>query len=58
MLAARHGLSVDAAFETLRHAARSHHLRLHELAARVVAEPATPGVVREYLPRELRASLR
>lgn len=50
MLAARHGLTVEVAFEVLRRAARSHHLRLHDLARRVVDEPATPAVVRQYLP--------
>jgi AmiR/NasT family two-component response regulator len=50
MLAARHGLTVDTAFESLRRAARSHQLRLHDLARRVVAEPVTPAVIREYLP--------
>jgi AmiR/NasT family two-component response regulator len=52
MLAARHGLSVDAAFEALRGAARSHQLRLHDLARRVIDEPATPIVIRQYLPRD------
>jgi AmiR/NasT family two-component response regulator len=50
MLAARHGLTVDVAFEALRRAARSHQLRLHDLARRVVDEPATPTVIRQYLP--------
>ena len=36
MLAERHGLDVQEAFETLRHYARNHNLRLADLAQGVV----------------------
>jgi AmiR/NasT family two-component response regulator len=49
VLAARHGLGVDAAFDVLRRAARSNRVRLHDLAGRVVAEPATPDELAPYL---------
>jgi AmiR/NasT family two-component response regulator len=42
MLAERYGLSVDAAFDLLRRAARSNRVSIHELAARVVAERSSP----------------
>jgi AmiR/NasT family two-component response regulator len=50
ILAARHGLDVDAAFDALRRGARSHGMKLHDLAARVVAERTTPVEVERYLP--------
>jgi AmiR/NasT family two-component response regulator len=42
MLAARHHVDLQTAFDALRRAARSNHLVLRELALRVVNEPATP----------------
>lgn len=45
MIAARHLLDVDAAFDALRRAARSNHLGLRELAARVIVEPSTPAEI-------------
>jgi AmiR/NasT family two-component response regulator len=42
VLAERYGLSVDAAFDLLRRAARSNRVSIHELAARVVAERSSP----------------
>ena len=45
VLAERHGLDVDAAFETIRRASRSNRLKLHELAARIrPGEPTPPEV--------------
>jgi inactivated superfamily I helicase len=41
-LAERLGLGVEEAFELLRHAARSEHLKLHDLAAAVAASRETP----------------
>lgn len=42
ILAARHGIGVEGAFEGLRRAARDRRRRLHEVAAEVVAEHQTP----------------
>ena len=49
ILAARHGLDVDRAFDALRRGARSHGTKLHDLAARVVTGPTTPPEVERYL---------
>jgi AmiR/NasT family two-component response regulator len=49
MLAARHGLEIDAAFDVLRYAARSNRMRLHELARRVVVEEQTPAEIADRL---------
>jgi ANTAR domain len=43
ILAERHAVDVDAAFELLRRASRASQQRIHELAAEVVASPATPA---------------
>jgi AmiR/NasT family two-component response regulator len=42
VLAERFGLDVDEAFELLRRASRSNRVRIHDLAARVVATKTTP----------------
>lgn len=47
VLAERFGTDPETAFELLRRAARSHRLRIQELAARVVAEPSTPPEIAE-----------
>jgi AmiR/NasT family two-component response regulator len=48
VLAARHLLVPDQAFEALRRAARSHGRRIHELAHEVIVSSQTPpAVVRE-----------
>jgi len=49
ILAARHNLDVDGAFDVLRRGARSHGTKLHDLAARVVADRTTPPEVERYL---------
>ena len=54
-VAERYGIEVDDAFRVLRRAARSNRVRIHDLAARVVASRETPsefGVV--GLPHLLR----
>lgn len=51
VLAERFGTDPETAFELLRRAARSSRVRIHELAARVVAEPSTPAEIAEV--REL-----
>lgn len=42
MLAARHHVDLQTAFDALRLAGRSNHLVLRELALRVINEPETP----------------
>jgi AmiR/NasT family two-component response regulator len=42
VLAERYALSVDAAFDLLRRAARSNRVSIHDLAGRVVAERSSP----------------
>jgi AmiR/NasT family two-component response regulator len=42
VLAERFGTDVDEAFELLRGAARSERMRIHDLAAQVVASKTTP----------------
>ncbi len=54
ILAERLGIDVDAAFGILRHAARSHRTKLHEVAARVVHERVTPAPVVVAIARESR----
>ena len=54
MLAERLGVDVDTAFGILRHAARSHRLKLHDVAARVVHERMTPPPVVVAIARESR----
>ncbi len=49
ILAERHALSIDAAFEALRGAARTNGMRLHRLARQVVASRETPPQVQAQL---------
>jgi AmiR/NasT family two-component response regulator len=42
ILAERHGLDLDTAFEVLRRASRSNRVKIHELAARVRPGEPTP----------------
>ena len=45
ILAERYDLAIADAFELLRRAARSNRIRIHDLAAEVVASRATPQTV-------------
>lgn len=54
ILAERLNVDVDAAFGILRHAARSHRMKLHEVAARVVHDRVTPAPVVVAIAREAR----
>ena len=51
VLAERLDLTVDAGFELLRQSARANRLRLHDLAARVVASRDTPSEIVAQLAR-------
>jgi hypothetical protein len=52
VLAERYGVAPDEAFQLLRHGARSHRIRVHDLASRVVASRETPEEIAP--PRSLR----
>jgi hypothetical protein len=45
VLAERLAVSVGEAFDILRYAARSHRMKMHELAGRVIGESQTPAPV-------------
>jgi AmiR/NasT family two-component response regulator len=49
VLAERFGLPPDDAFRLLRRGARNHRLRIHRLAADVVASRVTPPQIRELV---------
>ena len=49
VLSARHEIDVQTAFDVLRRAARSHQLKLRDLAQRVISEPSTPREIARYL---------
>jgi len=55
ILAERLGIDVDAAFDILRYAARSHRTKLHEVAQRVIRERTTPAPVVVAIARGERA---
>jgi AmiR/NasT family two-component response regulator len=56
VLRERYSLSLELAFELLRHAARSNRMNIHELAAKVTASHETPPEFgRVPAPSELRA---
>lgn len=55
VLAERYALPIDAAFDVLRRSARSNRVSIHELAARVVREGATPIEVALTLAKSLSA---
>ena len=54
VLAERFGTSPERAFTVLRGAARAHRLKLHALAAAVVASRETPAVILRYVERAAR----
>jgi hypothetical protein len=49
MLAAWHELPLDRAFDVHRRGARSHQMRIHDLARRVVEERRTPAEIAKFL---------
>jgi AmiR/NasT family two-component response regulator len=49
VLAERHGLEVDDAFDLLRRAARSNRMRIHDLAAHTVSSRRTPTEIARLL---------
>ena len=49
MIAARHHVDMQTAFNALRLAARSNHLILRELAVRMITEPDTPAEIVQQL---------
>lgn len=55
ILAERLSVGVDEAFEILRHAARSHRAKLHDVAARVIHERETPAPIVVAIARAQRA---
>jgi hypothetical protein len=58
VLRERYGLSTEAAFELLRHAARSNRTKIHALAAKVVSSSETPAEFGRVLPPQARARTR
>jgi hypothetical protein len=52
ILRERYGLSLEAAFELLRHAARSNRMKIHALAGKVVSSSETPSEFGRVLPRQ------
>lgn len=53
ILSERLRLSIGDAFEVLRRGARSHGVKLHDLARRVVEEPETPAEIVKALATHL-----
>jgi ANTAR domain len=51
MLAERFGITVEESFAVLRRSSRNTGMRLHELAAQIVYDPATPLAIAEQLRR-------
>ena len=49
VISARHEIDVQTAFDVLRRGARSHQLKLRDLAQRVISEPTTPREIARYL---------
>ena len=50
----RYGLTLEASFELLRHAARSNRMNIHELARKVVSAAETPPEFGRVLPPQIR----
>jgi AmiR/NasT family two-component response regulator len=55
ILRERYGLTLEASFELLRHAARSNRMNIHELARKVVSATETPPEFSRVLPSQVRA---
>jgi hypothetical protein len=55
VLAERFGVAPDEAFQLLRRGARNHRIRVHDLAARVVASRETPDEIEA--PRPVQAGV-
>ena len=55
ILRERYGLTLEASFELLRHAARSNRMNIHELARKVVSASETPPEFGRVLPPQVRA---
>lgn len=55
VLVERYRLTVMAAFELLRHAARSNRMNIHELSRKVVSSPETPREFDRVLPPQVLA---
>ena len=51
VLAERYAIDVEDAFATLRQAARTHRMKIHHLAAAVVASRTTPPELAELIER-------
>lgn len=49
ILAARYDVDLPRAFVLLQRGARSHGLKVHDLARRVIVEPQTPEEIVRYL---------
>jgi hypothetical protein len=54
ILRERYGLTLEASFELLRHAARSNRMNIHELARKVVSAKETPSEFGRVLPPQVR----
>ena len=50
MLAERHKITLEEAFDALRQAARSTQAKLHDLAGEVTASRQTPAAIAGFLP--------
>ena len=55
VLRERYSMTLPAAFELLRRAARSNRMNIHELATKVVTLPATPREFARVLPPKLQS---
>jgi AmiR/NasT family two-component response regulator len=58
ILAERFRLDLETAFELLRGAARSHRLRIHDLAAAVTTGPTTPEEIERFIALKQPSMLR
>jgi len=58
VLAERFRIDPETAFEVLRGAARSHRVRIHDLAAAVTTAPTTPEEIKRFLAQKQPSPLR